>query len=594
MSVVFENYGRYWLELFRLGAEDARRARGATSTCDGFEHVDAAHRGGPGRRSSRSRTSGNWDFAGAWLAGRGPAASGRGRAGRAARAVRLVRRRHAARLGMDVIPLGPDAGAAVLRALAARPGRVPGLRPRPHRRRCRRSSSSASGPRCPAVPPRSRCARGAPLLPVGDVLPARVAHRVRIDAPIAVERTGTLPRRRGPRHPGARAPLRGAHPARRPEQWLADAAELAVRRRPPARMPRRDRRRRDRDALRVALICPYSLSVDGGVQVQVLGLARGAARASASTRACSRPSDGPPPEPGITSLGPTRRFPSNGSIAPIAVGQGRRRADARGAARVPSPTCVHLHEPLSAGRQPRGAPRHRHPRGRHVPRRAPGAQRVVRRVPHAARAMVDRARGAHRRLGGGAAQRRGGVRRYAARSCRTASTSRRSRARRRGRRRGPAILFVGRHEPPQGPRRAARRVRRRSTATPSSGSRATDRRPQALPRREVPGVEWLGPDLRGREGAPAARGDRRVLPVDRGRVVRRRAARGDGRGTPRSSRPTSPATAHVARRGPRGAPGRARRRRPRCAAALRRVLDDAALRGRPGRRPGPRGPPSSR
>ena len=75
-----------------------------------------------------------------------------------------------------------------------------------------------------------------------------------------------------------------------------------------------------RDALRVALICPYSLSVDGGVQLQVRGLARALRGVGVDARVLG-PSDGPPPEAGITSLGPTRGFPSNGSIAPITAGK---------------------------------------------------------------------------------------------------------------------------------------------------------------------------------------------------------------------------------------------------------------------------------
>ena len=70
------------------------------------------------------------------------------------------------------------------------------------------------------------------------------------------------------------------------------------------------------NALRVALVCPYSLSIFGGVQGQVLGLARALRRLGIETRVIA-PCDGPPPETGVTTVGPTRRFPSNGSIAPI-------------------------------------------------------------------------------------------------------------------------------------------------------------------------------------------------------------------------------------------------------------------------------------
>jgi phosphatidylinositol alpha-mannosyltransferase len=99
--------------------------------------------------------------------------------------------------------------------------------------------------------------------------------------------------------------------------------------------------------LRVALVCPYSLSVDGGVQLQVLALAR-ALRARGVDARVVAPSDGPPPEPGITSLGPTRGFPSNGSIAPITASKvvASRVLEALRSFR---PDVLHLHEPLSPG-----------------------------------------------------------------------------------------------------------------------------------------------------------------------------------------------------------------------------------------------------
>jgi phosphatidylinositol alpha-mannosyltransferase len=103
----------------------------------------------------------------------------------------------------------------------------------------------------------------------------------------------------------------------------------------------------ERDALRIALICPYSLSVEGGVQLQVLGLARALRELGVDARVLA-PSDGPPPEAGITSLGPTRGFPSNGSIAPISSSKAvaARTLEALRAFR---PDVLHLHEPLSPG-----------------------------------------------------------------------------------------------------------------------------------------------------------------------------------------------------------------------------------------------------
>lgn len=103
---------------------------------------------------------------------------------------------------------------------------------------------------------------------------------------------------------------------------------------------------RDR-ALRVALICPYSSSVFGGVQLQVLGLAEKLRAIGVDARVLA-PSDGPPPGPGVTSLGPTYRFPSNGSIAPITSGKAVAGRTLE-ALRTFAPDVVHLHEPLQPG-----------------------------------------------------------------------------------------------------------------------------------------------------------------------------------------------------------------------------------------------------
>ncbi len=99
--------------------------------------------------------------------------------------------------------------------------------------------------------------------------------------------------------------------------------------------------------LRVALICPYSLSVYGGVQLQVLGLARALRAVGVDARVLA-PTDGPPPMTGVTSIGPSTRFPSNGSIAPINTTKAATSRTLE-ALRVFEPDVVHLHEPLSPG-----------------------------------------------------------------------------------------------------------------------------------------------------------------------------------------------------------------------------------------------------
>src|SRR5436305_793303 len=69
--------------------------------------------------------------------------------------------------------------------------------------------------------------------------------------------------------------------------------------------------------MRVGLVCPYSLTLPGGVQGQVLGLARSLRAMGHSARVLG-PCDGPPPDVGVTPLGDSVPLAANGSVAPIA------------------------------------------------------------------------------------------------------------------------------------------------------------------------------------------------------------------------------------------------------------------------------------
>jgi phosphatidyl-myo-inositol alpha-mannosyltransferase len=100
-------------------------------------------------------------------------------------------------------------------------------------------------------------------------------------------------------------------------------------------------------AMRVAMICPYSMSRPGGVQGQVLGLARELRQLDIDVRIVA-PCDGPPPDATIVSVGPTVEWESNGSIAPIAPGRATARRTAE-ALRSLEPDVVHLHEPIVPG-----------------------------------------------------------------------------------------------------------------------------------------------------------------------------------------------------------------------------------------------------
>src|SRR5437867_2156290 len=99
--------------------------------------------------------------------------------------------------------------------------------------------------------------------------------------------------------------------------------------------------------MRVAQVCGYSVTIPGGVQAQVLGLARSLRALGHHVRVLA-PCDGAPPDAGVTPLGKSVPLAANGSVAPIA----------------PDPACalrtiralwdegfdiVHLHEPLVPG-----------------------------------------------------------------------------------------------------------------------------------------------------------------------------------------------------------------------------------------------------
>ena len=99
--------------------------------------------------------------------------------------------------------------------------------------------------------------------------------------------------------------------------------------------------------LRIGMVSPYSLTIPGGVQQQVLGLAR-SLRAKGHEVRVLGPCDGPPPDPFVTPLGNSLPTSINGSVAPLA-------PDASAALRTiralndEAFDVVHLHEPLVPG-----------------------------------------------------------------------------------------------------------------------------------------------------------------------------------------------------------------------------------------------------
>ena len=101
------------------------------------------------------------------------------------------------------------------------------------------------------------------------------------------------------------------------------------------------------ESLRVALICPYSLTIPGGVQGQVLGLARALRRLGHEVRVLG-PCDGAPPETYVTPLGDSLPTAVNGSIAPLAPDPSAALRTIR-ALRDEEFDVLHVHEPLSPG-----------------------------------------------------------------------------------------------------------------------------------------------------------------------------------------------------------------------------------------------------
>ncbi|HXW81578.1 MAG TPA: glycosyltransferase family 4 protein [Acidimicrobiales bacterium] len=99
--------------------------------------------------------------------------------------------------------------------------------------------------------------------------------------------------------------------------------------------------------MRVGIVCPYSLSIPGGVQGQVLGIAGALRRMGVEARVLA-PCDGPPPETWVSPLGGSVAAAGNGSIAPIAPGPAASLRTIR-ALRDERFDIVHLHEPFVPG-----------------------------------------------------------------------------------------------------------------------------------------------------------------------------------------------------------------------------------------------------
>ncbi len=263
--------------------------------------------------------------------------------------------------------------------------------------------------------------------------------------------------------------------------------------------------------MRVMLSCPYSLSLFGGVQAQVLGLARALRTQGVDARIIA-PCDGPPPEPGITTVGPSTRVPSNGSVAPVAAGRAVARRTME-AIRTFEPDVMHLHEPFSPGANhaalvgteiPAVGTFHSARAGRnpwYQTLRSP-LRPLLRRITSATAVSEQAARQVALTFGTKCEIVPNGVEvdRFAKGDSLLPSR--------------PAIFFVGRLEPRKGVwvlLDAFAHLGRDADLWIAGDGPQLDQ----LHERDSLSVEWLGPHLRRREGHPPPERDGGVLPGDR-------------------------------------------------------------------------------
>ncbi|MDP9389062.1 MAG: glycosyltransferase family 4 protein [Actinomycetota bacterium] len=197
--------------------------------------------------------------------------------------------------------------------------------------------------------------------------------------------------------------------------------------------------------MRVGLVCPYSLTAPGGVQGQVLAQARALRALGHHTRVLA-PSDGPPPDAGVTPLGNSVPLAGNGSVAMLAPDPACLLRTVR-ALRDEDFDVVHLHEPfcpgptltsLAFGRAPMVGTFHRAGVGAAYAVLRPFATRLARRLSLRCAVSQDARATAMEALGGDYELVFNGIEvEHFAKATPWPTLA-------------PTVLFVGRHEPRKG------------------------------------------------------------------------------------------------------------------------------------------------
>lgn len=188
VAATFDSYGRYFYELFRLPGTPKSWIDSHVHVT-GAEHLAAAKAAGNGLVLALPHL-GNWDFAGAWLAGQGYTVTVVAEPLEPTELFEwFVDTRR--QLGMRVIPLSATAAAAALRALRA------------NEAVCLLSDRDLTGDgieveflgertTLPAGPAALALRAGAPLLPAGCYFRPNESHEIRILEPIDTTRTGRI------------------------------------------------------------------------------------------------------------------------------------------------------------------------------------------------------------------------------------------------------------------------------------------------------------------------------------------------------------------------------------------------------------------
>jgi phosphatidyl-myo-inositol alpha-mannosyltransferase len=199
------------------------------------------------------------------------------------------------------------------------------------------------------------------------------------------------------------------------------------------------------DTLRIGIVCPYSLTPPGGVQGQVLGLARSLRRSGHEVRVLA-PCDGPPPDAGVTPLGASVPTAANGSVAPIAPDPAAQLRTIR-ALRDEGFDVLHLHEPLAPGptmttllfsTAPIVATFHAAGDSASYKYLRPAVRRLARRIDHRCAVSPDAVALAERYLGGSYELLFNGIEVDRFADVAPHPTD------------GPTVFFLGRHEPRKG------------------------------------------------------------------------------------------------------------------------------------------------